>query len=66
MRPLWKLIQQKGNIAANEMYRVFNMGIGMIVIVDKLLVSDIQKLIPEETFVIGELVAGNHKTRLVA
>ncbi len=48
------------------MYRVFNMGIGMIVIVDKLLVSDIQKLIPEETFVIGELVAGNHKTRLVA
>jgi phosphoribosylamine--glycine ligase/phosphoribosylaminoimidazole synthetase len=63
--PLWKLIEQKGNIAANEMYRVFNMGIGMIVIVDKSLASDIQKLIPEETFVIGELAAGSHRTRLI-
>ena len=62
---LWRLTQQKGNIVADEMYRVFNMGIGMIVIVDKSSVSDIQKLIPEETFVIGELAAGSHRTRLI-
>lgn len=62
--PLWKLIQQKGNIAAEEMYRVFNMGIGMVVIVDKTKVAEIQNLIPEKTFVIGELVKGEKKTRL--
>ncbi|UCC95474.1 MAG: phosphoribosylformylglycinamidine cyclo-ligase [Candidatus Omnitrophota bacterium] len=31
--PIFKLIQRKGNIAENEMYSVFNMGIGMIVVV---------------------------------
>jgi phosphoribosylformylglycinamidine cyclo-ligase/phosphoribosylamine--glycine ligase/phosphoribosylformylglycinamidine cyclo-ligase len=64
--PLWSLIQQKGNIAPEEMYRVFNMGIGMVAIVDKNSVSEIQKLIPEATFVIGELASGQRKTRLVA
>jgi phosphoribosylamine--glycine ligase/phosphoribosylaminoimidazole synthetase len=63
--PLWKLIQQKGNIAAEEMFRVFNMGIGMVVIVDKSAVAKIQKMIPEETFIIGDLVKGERKTRLL-
>lgn len=64
--PLWKLIQNKGSIATDEMYRVFNMGIGMVAIVDPASVADVRKQIPEETFVIGELAAGTHKTRLVA
>jgi hypothetical protein len=34
--------------------------------VDKNSVSEIQKLIPEATFVIGELASGQRKTRLVA
>lgn len=63
--PLWKLIQRKGNIATEEMYRVFNMGIGMVVVVDKNKVSDIQKQIPEPTYIIGELVKGEKKTRLI-
>jgi phosphoribosylformylglycinamidine cyclo-ligase/phosphoribosylamine--glycine ligase/phosphoribosylformylglycinamidine cyclo-ligase len=61
---LWNLIQQKGDIATGEMYRVFNMGIGMIAIVEKSLVAKIQKLIPEETFIIGQLVNGEGKTVL--
>src|SRR5215510_4866860 len=56
--PLWNLIQQKGNISAEEMYRVFNMGIGMIAIVDKSVAADVQSSISEQTFVIGELVEG--------
>ena len=63
--PLWKLIQQKGNITANEMYRVFNMGIGMIAIVDKETADKVQSLIPEKTFIIGELVEGNKKVELI-
>ena len=63
--PLWTLIQQTGNIAAEEMYRVFNMGIGMVLIVDKDSASKIQGLIPETTFVIGELIEGNKKTQFV-
>jgi phosphoribosylformylglycinamidine cyclo-ligase len=64
--PLWKLIQQKGNIATDEMYRVFNMGIGMVVIVDKAKVTEVQKIFSEQTFVIGELVNGKKKVRLTA
>jgi phosphoribosylformylglycinamidine cyclo-ligase/phosphoribosylamine--glycine ligase/phosphoribosylformylglycinamidine cyclo-ligase len=59
--PLFRLIQARGEIATEEMYRVFNMGIGMIVIVDKQHVDTLQQAIPEETFIIGELVEGNHK-----
>ena len=63
--PLWKLIQQKGNISIDEMYRVFNMGIGMIAIVDKPHAIEIQERIPELTFIIGELVKGEQKVLLV-
>jgi phosphoribosylformylglycinamidine cyclo-ligase/phosphoribosylamine--glycine ligase/phosphoribosylformylglycinamidine cyclo-ligase len=64
--PLWKLIQHKGNIATEEMYRVFNMGIGMVIVVDKNKVSEIQKQILEPTFIIGELIKGEKKTRLIS
>jgi phosphoribosylaminoimidazole (AIR) synthetase len=47
------------------MYRVFNMGIGMIAILDKDLVSEVQNQIPEKTFVIGELVSGSKKVQLI-
>ena len=63
--PLWDLIQRTGDVATDEMYRVFNMGIGMVLIAGKDSVSEIQNLIPETTFVIGELVQGQQKVKLV-
>lgn len=63
--PLFGLIQSRGEIALEEMHRVFNMGIGMVVVVAKEDVEKVQKAISEETFVIGELVEGEGKTRLV-
>ena len=63
--PLWKLIQSEGQIATDEMYRVFNMGIGMILIVDKTKVEEVQKRIHEPTFVIGQLVKGEKQVRLI-
>jgi len=62
--PLWDLIQQKGNISTEEMYRVFNMGIGMIAIVDKSSVANFQSSLAEPTFVIGELIEGERKVIL--
>lgn len=61
---LFSLIQSRGEIASEEMHRVFNMGIGMVVVVDKKDVEKVQQAIPEETFVIGELVEGERKVIL--
>jgi phosphoribosylaminoimidazole (AIR) synthetase len=63
--PLWKLIQQKGNISTYEMYRVFNMGIGMIAIVDQTSAAKVQERIPEETVVLGELLEGHKEVQLI-
>ena len=62
--PIWKLIQQQGSIATEELYRVFNMGIGMVAIVDKSIVNDLQSSISEPTFIIGELIDGEQKVIL--
>jgi len=56
--PLFPLMQNLGNISELEMYRVFNMGIGMVAIVSPEHVTQIQAGIPEETWVIGEVVEG--------
>jgi phosphoribosylformylglycinamidine cyclo-ligase len=62
---IFQLIQQQGEIDAEEMYRVFNMGIGMIVIVAPEDVSAVQAAIPEETYVIGQLIPGEKKVVLL-
>lgn len=62
--PLFTLIQQRGSISSDEMYRVFNMGIGMVVILSPADLPVVQKMIPEETWVIGELAAGERKVIL--
>ncbi|KNE73259.1 phosphoribosylamine-glycine ligase [Allomyces macrogynus ATCC 38327] len=53
--PVFKWLQQAGNIAPSEMLRTFNCGVGMILVVDKSKVKDVQKLLPE-AFVMGEMV----------
>jgi phosphoribosylformylglycinamidine cyclo-ligase len=60
----WTLIQEKASVSTEEMYRVFNMGIGMVAIVDKSIAADFQSSISEPTFVIGELVKGERKVTL--
>jgi phosphoribosylaminoimidazole synthetase len=55
--PLFRFIQEKGDIADREMYRVFNMGIGMIAIVAAREV-DAALAGPDLIWRIGEVVAG--------
>ncbi len=63
--PLFRLIQERGRVARDEMYRVFNMGIGMVAVVAPAQVDLFRTLVGEETRIIGELVAGERKTTLV-
>ena len=62
--PLFQLIQQRGNITAAEMHRVFNMGIGIVAVIAPEDLPALQAGIPEETFVIGELAPGEKKVVL--
>jgi len=62
--PIFQLIQQRGNISQNEMYRVFNMGIGMVVICSPDNVAQLTKALPEAK-VIGRVVKQEGKARVV-
>jgi len=62
--PLFNLIQQKGGISKTEMYRVFNMGIGMVALVGRGNVAKFRSMVHEESFIIGELVSGARKVIL--
>ena len=52
--PIFGLIQQRGAVGLAEMYRVFNMGVGLIVVVAPDDVTAVQRHAPEAT-VIGSL-----------
>ena len=56
--PLFHLIQQLGQVETGEMHTVFNMGIGMIVVADRQDAQRVQQIIPEPTWIIGEIIAG--------
>ena len=45
--PIFRLIQQKGGIGRDEMYRVFNMGIGMVIIASAENAKKITRELPE-------------------
>ncbi|MFA6366351.1 MAG: AIR synthase-related protein, partial [Candidatus Hydrogenedentales bacterium] len=58
MPPLFRLIMEKGGIDELEMYRVFNMGIGMVAVAAPADVDAIARLSGNPFFVIGELKPG--------
>lgn len=57
--PVFKLLQQRGNIAERDMFNTFNMGVGMSVIVAKEDVGkalSVLKAAGEDAYVLGEIV----------
>ena len=62
--PIFQLIQQRGNVARGEMYRVFNMGIGMVVICSPEVVDRLREQLPEVK-VIGEVMKQVGEARVV-
>jgi phosphoribosylformylglycinamidine cyclo-ligase len=59
--PLFRLIQKGGGVSDDEMFRTFNMGIGMVVVVAPGDLHDVEHSLErrgETSFVIGSVVAG--------
>ena len=59
--PIFRLIQDAGRVATDEMYRVFNMGVGMVLACDPSRVDAVRRLVPEAR-VAGEVVRGSEVT----
>lgn len=62
--PIFQLIQQRGNVERNEMYHVFNMGIGMVLICSSDNTDQVTKALPEAR-IIGEVVEQVGEARVV-
>jgi phosphoribosylformylglycinamidine cyclo-ligase len=65
---IFKLMQQGGGVNDEEMYRVFNMGIGMVLIVDPKSVAAVQKVAAKagvHSYRIGEISRGKREVRIV-
>ena len=62
--PIFQLIQQRGNVNQQEMCRVFNMGIGMVLVCSPQDVEQLTRAQPEAR-VIGEVVKQRGKERVV-
>ncbi|PKL06744.1 MAG: hypothetical protein CVV53_02700 [Spirochaetae bacterium HGW-Spirochaetae-9] len=56
--PLFQLIMEKGTIGETEMYRVFNMGIGMVAVIAPQSLEAATRLSGLPFFVVGELRQG--------
>ncbi len=57
-------LEKRGNIERNEMYGTFNMGVGMVIVVDKTHADKVLDLL-DDAYIIGEITEGNSKIELV-
>ena len=65
--PVFNVMQEIGNIDEDEMYRTFNMGIGMVIIVPEFAKDKINSILKDKisVFEIGKVIQGNPKVFLV-
>jgi phosphoribosylformylglycinamidine cyclo-ligase len=64
VQPIFRLIQERGNVAEEEMYRPFNMGLGMIVVCASDEAEPLRAQVPE-ALLVGEVIAQKAKQRVV-
>jgi len=62
--PIFKMLQEKGNIDDHDMFNTYNMGVGMIVVVSKETAEAAIAALDCGAYVIGEIVAGEEKVTL--
>ena len=59
--PIFRWLQSLGDIDESEMERVFNMGVGLVLVVSPYYADQVQTLLTDsgqQTWVLGEVVAG--------
>jgi phosphoribosylformylglycinamidine cyclo-ligase len=64
MPPLFRLIQREGNVAEEEMWRAFNMGVGLVLAAAPPEAAGILESLPD-AFAVGEVVAVEGDRRVV-
>jgi phosphoribosylformylglycinamidine cyclo-ligase len=65
--PIFNLLQELGNVAEAEMYRTFNMGVGMVVLCAPSDAGEIKESLQrrgQESYEIGRVVAGSHQVSI--
>ena len=62
--PIFKLIQENGDIEEAEMYRVFNMGVGMTIVCSPQQVAKIVSILPQAK-AIGEIIKREDEERAI-
>jgi len=62
--PIFRLIQEKGDIEPAEMYQVFNMGMGMAIICSSDEVNELTTALPQAK-VVGEVVKAEEEKRVI-
>ena len=60
---IFETLQNLGDITSKEMYRVFNMGLGMVLVCDPSSVQSIKALIPEVS-IVGEVIPSSTEERI--
>ncbi|MDR0919084.1 MAG: phosphoribosylformylglycinamidine cyclo-ligase [Oscillospiraceae bacterium] len=55
---IFNLIQQTGKIPERDMFNTFNMGVGMVLSLDKTLVDNALSILGDDAYILGELVQG--------
>ncbi len=68
MLPIFKIIETESGVPEDELYQVFNMGIGMVTIVAASHAPAVLKFIrtkKHDAWVIGEVVKGNGKAKVI-
>ena len=58
---LFELLRRLGNVSESEMYRTFNMGVGMVIVCSSADAAPIKKHLGEECYAIGEVVTGKRE-----
>ena len=62
--PIFSLLQEMSDISRDEMYRVFNMGLGMVLVCEEATVSEVISMSPEAR-VVGEVVRAEGDRRVI-
>ena len=67
-QPIFNLLQERGNIDEKEMHGTFNMGVGLVIVVEKAMAEEILKHIQENNLVafhLGDIISNSENKIII-